>query len=121
PDFIFNSNLKKKSHRELLNPKVRDAFDHAVDRAQIVRVVFLGLAKPAGSIIPASSGRWANPAVKPTAFDIAAANRILDGLGYKRGWGGIRVADGHKMSYTEITPTDVGRVNRTIQILQPDS
>jgi peptide/nickel transport system substrate-binding protein len=119
-DFIFNSNTKKKSHRELLNPNVREAFDHAVDRDQIVRVVFLGLAKPAGSIIPASTGQWANPAVKPTGFDIAAANRILDSLGYKRGSGGTRVADGHPMSYTVITPTDVGSVNRTFQILQAD-
>ena len=33
-DFIFNSNPKKPKRRELLNPKVREAFDHAVDREQ---------------------------------------------------------------------------------------
>ncbi|MGH3056097.1 MAG: ABC transporter substrate-binding protein, partial [Gaiellaceae bacterium] len=44
-DFIINSNPRKKSHRELLNPKVKEAFDHAVDRKKIVSVVWLGAAK----------------------------------------------------------------------------
>ena len=33
---------------------------------------------------------------------------------------GIRVANGHKMSYTVITPTDLSSVNRTFQIIQAD-
>ena len=36
-DFIFNSNPKKPKRRELLNPKVREAFDHAIDRNKIVQ------------------------------------------------------------------------------------
>jgi len=119
-DFIFNSNPKKPKHRELLDPRVRLAFDHAIDRAQIVRVVFLGTAKPASSIIPAATGAWSNPAIKPTSFDLAAANKILDSLGYKRGPGGIRVANGQKMSYDVITPTDLSSVNRTFEIIQAD-
>ena len=41
-------------------------------------------------------------------------------LGYKRGAGGIRVADGHKMSYAVITPSDLTGVDRTFQIIQAD-
>jgi peptide/nickel transport system substrate-binding protein len=119
-DFIINSNPKKKTHKELLNLKVKEAFDHAVNRAKIVSVVFLGTAKPAGSIIPAPTGNWHNPAVKPASFDLALANKILDGLGYKRGAGGIRVANGKKMSYDVVTPTDVQSIPRTFQILQSD-
>ena len=119
-DFIINSNSKKSSHRELLNPKVKAAMAHAVDRAQIIRVVFLGYARPASSIIPAATGAWHNPAVKPESFDLALANKLLDQAGYKKGSDGIRVAGGHKMSYDVITPTDVPSTNRTFQILQPD-
>ena len=119
-DFIINSTPKKTSHRELLNPKLKDAFMHAVDRKHIIQVVFLGHAKPADSIIPAATGAWHNPNLEPETFDIAAANKILDKLGYKRGSDGIRVADGHKMAYTVITPTDVQSTFRTFQILQPD-
>jgi peptide/nickel transport system substrate-binding protein len=119
-DFIINSAPAKKSHRELLNLKLREAFAHAVDRKQIIDVVFLGTATPAYTIIPKPTGDWSNPNLKPEAFDLAKANQILDSLGYKKGSDGIRVADGHKMSYEVITPTSVVSANRTFQILQPD-
>ncbi len=119
-DFIFNSNPRKPKHRELLNLKLKAAFDHAIDRTQIVRVVFLGSAHPSGSIIPAAAGSWHNPAVKPASFDLGLANRMLDQLGYRKGSGGIRVANGHQMSYQVITPTDLSSVNRTFQIIQAD-
>jgi peptide/nickel transport system substrate-binding protein len=119
-DFIINSNPKKPKHRELLDPRVKTAFDYAIDRAQIVRVVFLGAAHPGDSIISPSSGAWHNPAVKPTPFNLAQANKILDSLGYARGSDGIRVANGQKMSYQVITPTDLHSVNRSFQIIQAD-
>jgi peptide/nickel transport system substrate-binding protein len=119
-DFIINSNPKKTAHRELLNLKVKEAFAHAIDRKQIVDVVFLGHAKAASSIIPPATGPWFNKNLKPERFDLAAANKILDRLGYKKGSDGIRTAQGHKMSYQVITPTDVPSTNRTFQILQPD-
>ena len=119
-DFIINSNPKKKKHRELLNLKVKEALAHAIDRKQIIDVVFLGAATPADSIIPAPTGSWHNPSLKPETFDLALANRILDKLGYKKGADGIRVANGHKMSYDVVAPTDVASIPRTFQILQPD-
>jgi peptide/nickel transport system substrate-binding protein len=119
-DFIVNSNPKKPKHRELLNLKLKEAFAHAIDRKRIVSVVFLGRAKPAYSIVPPATGSWSNPHLRPESFDLALANRMLDGLGFKLGSGGIRTAQGHKMAYTVITPTDVSSVNRTFQIIQSD-
>ena len=119
-DFIINSSPNKKSHPELQNLKVREAFDRAINRNQIVSVVFLGAAKPAATIIPEATGDWFNPNIQPTSFDINESNSILDGLGYKRGGDGIRVANGQKMAYEVITPTDVSSADRTFQILQPD-
>jgi len=119
-DFIFNSNPKKTAHRELLNPKLREAFEHAINREKITHVVWLDTAKPGASIIPPATGSWHNADVKPASFDIALANKQLDALGYKRGAGGIRVADGHKMSYAVITPNDLTGVDRTFQIIQAD-
>jgi peptide/nickel transport system substrate-binding protein len=120
-DFIINSNPKKKHHRELLNLKVKEAFDHAIDRNKIDSVTFLGAAQPADSIIPAAAGAgWHNPHLKPPSFNLKLANQILDKLGYKKGPGGIRVAKGQKMSYQVVTPTDVQSIPRTFQIIQTD-
>jgi peptide/nickel transport system substrate-binding protein len=119
-DFIINSNPKKKKHRELLNLKVKEAFAHAMDRAQIIQVVFLGTAAQPSSIIPAPTGNWHNPSLKPEKFDLGLANKILDKLGYKKASDGIRVANGHKMSYDVVTPTDVQSIPRTFQIIQAD-
>jgi peptide/nickel transport system substrate-binding protein len=124
-DFIFNSNPKKPQHRELLNPKVRMAFEYAIDRKQIVKTAWLGYATPGSTIVvPAqiTAGiRWHDPAVKPLAFDIAKANQILDSLGYARGSDGIRVADGHQMSYSVIFPhAETGPGDRAFLIIQSD-
>ena len=120
-DFIINSNPQKKTHRELLNLKVKEAFDHAIDRQKIDNVTFLGAAQPADSIIPVPAGAgWHNPHLKPVSFNIALANKLLDEAGYKRGSNGIRVANGQPMSYAVIAPTDVASIPRTFQILQTD-
>jgi peptide/nickel transport system substrate-binding protein len=120
-DFIINSSPHKKTHPELANPKVREAFDHAIDRQKIDNVTFLGAARPAESIIPASAGvGWHNPNLKVVSFNLALANKLLDQAGYKRGPGGIRVANGQKMSYSVIAPTDVQSITPTFQIIQTD-
>jgi peptide/nickel transport system substrate-binding protein len=119
-DFIINSNPKKKHHRELLNLKVKEAFDHAIDRQKIDSVTWLGAAQPADSIIPATTGAWHNPHLKPVSFNLSLANKLLDQAGYKRGPDGIRVANGKKMSYAVVTPTDVQSIPRTFQIIQAD-
>ena len=123
-DFIINSSSKKKTNPELKNPKVRLAFAHAVDRQKMVNVVLLGYGKPASTnIVPvtrAGGVTWHNTSLQPESFNLALANKILDGLGYTKGSGGIRVANGHKMSYTVITPTSLQTVDRTFQIMQPD-
>jgi len=114
----FNSNPKKTKNRELLNPTVKEAFEYATPRKQIINVVFRGYAQPWANIMSAWSGPsgWLNPAVKPLPYDTAKANQILDSLGYTRGSGGIRTVPAtggayaqpaHKMSYNVIVPNDL--------------
>ena len=55
---------------------------------------------------------------KNLASQLDRLDSILDGLGYKKGSDGIRVANGSKMSYNVITPTDVHSIPRTFQIIQ---
>jgi peptide/nickel transport system substrate-binding protein len=84
--------------------------------------VLLGYGAPGGSIIPPVTGSWSDPAIKPTPFDIAKANELLDQAGYKMGPDGIRIADGHPMSYTVILPDDITNEygSRSFKIVQTD-
>ena len=55
-DFIINSSRHKTQHRELLNPLVREAFEYAIDRNQIVKTAWLGYASPGSTIVPPGEG-----------------------------------------------------------------
>jgi peptide/nickel transport system substrate-binding protein len=108
-DIIINTVPTMVAHRELLNPKVREAMEYATDRNGINKVAYLGYAQPGSSIVPPASGSWYNPAVKGLPYDIAKANQLLDQAGYKMGSGGIRIgANGKQMSYPFLVSTDNG-------------
>ena len=115
---IINTNPKKTKHRELLDPKVREAMEYAIDRDSIIKTAWLGYATPGSTIVAPATG-WHDDAVKPLPFDLDKANAMLDALGYKRGADGIRVAEGHPMSYEVIFPTEEnGTGDRTFQIIK---
>jgi peptide/nickel transport system substrate-binding protein len=117
-NFIFNSNPKKPKNRELLDPKVREAFAHAMNREEMIEVVYGGHAQPVGSIVTPAAGDWVNPSNVPEEYDLDLANQILDDLGYARGSDGIRMANGHRMSYEIITPDSLDGINRAFEIVK---
>jgi peptide/nickel transport system substrate-binding protein len=122
-DFIINSNPQQDaSHKELLNPLLRQAFDDAIDRAQIVRTSLLGYGQQGSSIIPPATGHWNDAALKPATFSLTKANQLLNQAGYKMGPNGVRIADGHPMSYQVIMPADTtgGYGDRSFAIIQGD-
>jgi peptide/nickel transport system substrate-binding protein len=122
-DFIINDNPKQDaSHRELMNPLLRQAFSDAINRKQIVSTVLLGHGEPGGSIVPPVTGKWSDPAIKPVPYDPARADQLLNQAGYKMGPNGIRIADGHPMSYTVIVPDDITSEygERSFEIVQAD-
>ena len=114
----FNSNPRKSRNRELLDPRLKEAFEYAIPRRQIVDVIFSGHAKPWATSArpPPKAEGWLNPAVKPLPYNVAKVNAILDKLGYERGADGLRVAPAtsgklaqpaHPMSYSVIVPKDL--------------
>ncbi len=118
-DIPINSNKKKTNNRELLDPKVKQALNIAVDRDQIVETVLNGFGRPIVTMLTPLSGDYENTDLKVPAYDIAAANKILDDAGYKRGSDGIRVGpDGSKFDWEVITPDSVEGVDRLFEILK---
>jgi peptide/nickel transport system substrate-binding protein len=78
-----NMNTKHEEWRELLrNVDVRRALSLAINRNQVNKVVYYGLAKPSNNTVVSGS-----PLFKPeyastwADYDIETANKLLDGLG----------------------------------------
>ncbi|HET6509905.1 MAG TPA: peptide ABC transporter substrate-binding protein [Baekduia sp.] len=111
----INSNPKRTDHRELLDPDVRMAFAKAIDTKELNDRLQLGYAQPTATQIPV--GEFSDPSLKPVAVDVAGANALLDRLGYRKGANGIRVADGHPMSYQLDLSTGFGSSERVAQLL----
>jgi peptide/nickel transport system substrate-binding protein len=75
----------KKPHPALLDPKVREAIGHAIDRETIVNRALEGLGTPAQTLSSSPDPKWTPDiadGVLPT-FDLDRANAILDEAGYK--------------------------------------
>jgi peptide/nickel transport system substrate-binding protein len=75
----------KKPHPALLDPKVREAIGHAIDRETIVNRALEGLGTPAQTLSTSPDPKWTPDiadGVLPT-FDLDRANAILDEAGYK--------------------------------------
>jgi len=113
----INTNPALTSHRELLNPMVREAFESASDRSQIANVVYNGYAQPGNTIEPPAIGQWRDPNIPAVPFDITKANQLLDQAGLPRGPGGVRQANGQPMSYQVLLTSDLAPL---FQILQSD-
>jgi len=75
----------KKPHPALLDPRVRQAIAHAIDKQTIVKRVLAGLGTPADTLSVSPNTEWSPkiPDGQRLDFDIAKANQILDQAGYK--------------------------------------
>lgn len=117
-ELIINTNPKKKNHPELLDPQVRKALEYAMNRDEMVKTAWLGMATPGSTIVAPATG-WHDASIKALPFDVAQTNSILDGLGFRKGPDGIRVANGIPMSYDVIFPTEInGAGDRMFQTMQ---
>ncbi len=83
------STIEFNARRDIVNrPDVRKAINLGIDRQFIAETIFFGLAKPAAGPIPSSNKLFFDPALKPYAFDAAAAGRLLDAAGFPKKRGG---------------------------------
>ena len=89
---------KSKGNPLLLDVRVRQAIDYAIDKKRIVTGAMDGLAPVGSSLLSPVQGfyRWQVPADQLYTYDPAKAKAILDAAGYKVGPGGIRVAPNGK-------------------------
>ncbi|CAA9258322.1 MAG: hypothetical protein AVDCRST_MAG77-2445 [uncultured Chloroflexi bacterium] len=92
---------QNRPHPILSDQKVRRALQHAIDTKTIIDKLYAGQAQPAGS--PIHMGWAADPSLKPLAFDVNAAKRLLDEAGWAAGpaaSGGVRSKGGARLTLT---------------------
>lgn len=83
------------------NVEFRKALSLAIDRQDIIDTIMLGYATPGTNSHVHPAMTYYNDAVEEPGFDLAAANEILDGLGYTDTNGdGIREMDGKELNFT---------------------
>lgn len=118
-ELILNSSPYEKGSPEIKDPVVRKALELATNRERMVEVAKVGLAHPAGSIVPPAAGKFYNSEIDLLSYDPEEANRLLDEAGYTRGADDIRVTpDGKKMEYTVYTQIGQLGINRTFEVLK---
>ncbi|MGT2756290.1 nickel ABC transporter substrate-binding protein [Streptococcus ovuberis] len=76
--------------------RVRQAMNHAMNKASIAKDLFRGTETPADTIFSKSTPH-ADAGLTPYAYDLAKAEALLDEAGWKKGADGIREKDGQKM------------------------
>jgi peptide/nickel transport system substrate-binding protein len=105
-ELIVNATLPDNDPAPTGNPAladlaVRQAMSHAINKQDIVDIVWQGLARPEWSIIaPAfSGGFYHNDAITDHAFSLDSAREVLDAAGWVPGSDGVREKDGMRLEF----------------------
>ena len=95
---------------------VRRALSMAVDRAAVVKNVYDSLAYVGrGPFVRALAE---GITVKELPHDVAAANRLLDSLGWKMGSDSVRAKNGRKLAFKIVVPTSSATRQRMSVLIQ---
>jgi oligopeptide transport system substrate-binding protein len=83
---VFYCALNQRAYVPFRDRRVRQAFNHAIDRERLVKTVLLGVNPPAYGIVPPGVPGH-DPGFRGLAFDPAGARRLLAEAGYPDGKG----------------------------------
>jgi peptide/nickel transport system substrate-binding protein len=86
------------------DPGVRRAIAMSLDRESMVKNVLDTLGLVARGPFSRTS-RFSDTTVEQIPYDTAAANKLFDSLGWKRGADGIRAKGGHRLAFQVMTPS----------------
>jgi peptide/nickel transport system substrate-binding protein len=109
-------------HPALRDQRVRRAIDHAIDRKTLVSRVLGDHGEAGEGYLPPTLAdwRWKPDRAARRAFDLAAANRILDRAGYRRGADGVRTmpGNGRKLEFRLFVPVGTPMFEQTAPYLE---
>lgn len=98
----------------------RRAVSHAIRRADLCRLVYRGHASPGIGPFSQANLIWFNQALKPHAFDLAEARRLLALDGFRLDARTLRDRDGHPVEFSLVTNSGNRSRERISAMLQQD-
>ena len=104
-------------HGALRDPVVRRALRLATDRAIIREKIRHGVGILQET--PFSPGHPFHVDLPRVPFDVAAANRLLDAAGWKRGPDGVRAKDGTRLDFTVAIGVGLPDTDAILEIMRP--
>jgi len=116
PGFFYAHVDFNLSHPGVSDPAVRRALRLATNRAELVAKVEGGSGIVQENQITAVSPLYAEIPLVP--FDIAAANKLLDAAGWKRGPDGVRAKGGVRLALTWAASTGTPDIDRIIESIR---
>ena len=107
------------AHPPLDDVRVRRALAASIDRRFISDRITLGRYPPIDSDQPLSS--WAyDPRTRQPAYDPAAADRLFEAAGWRRGRDGLRAKNGHALALTYVQFPESTTGVRTATVVQSE-
>lgn len=98
----------------------RRAVSEAINRRDVVRVVFKGHAQPAAGPISPANKFWFNVALQPHPFDVPSALRRLNQAGFAMRSGQLYDREGHAVEFSIITNAGNRTRERMATMIQQD-
>jgi peptide/nickel transport system substrate-binding protein len=100
--------------------KFRRAISAALNRDDIVKLVYRGYAHAAGSSVSAANKTWYDPKLTPPPYDPQLALKLLREDGFRLDGGVLRDRDGNAVEFSMITNAGSKARTQTGTILQQD-
>jgi len=117
---VSSSPLPDYKRRWFRSEEFRRAISEAINRDDIVRVVYRGHAKAAVGPVSTSNHFWVNSALKPPVYSPAASGDRLQHDGFRRNGDGLFDRDGHKVEFSMITNAGNKNHERMLALIQQD-
>ena len=117
---VASSPLPDYKRRWFRSDEFRRAISDAINRDDIVRVVYRGHAKPAMGPVSISNHFWLNSALKPPVYSPPAALDRLQRDGFRRSGDTLLDRDGHKVEFSMITNAGNKGHERMLALIQQD-
>ncbi len=117
PGYLFNHISFNVKRPALEDTAVRQALKYATDRPTMIQKTFHGIGILQEIPAPKVAPYW-DPGFPELPFDIAKANQLLDGAGWKRGADGVRAKNGVRLSLEFVTNSGNAVGDQVIEMLR---